>query len=44
MAWALTIQKSQGLTLTRLTIDIGNNERQGLNFIVMPCTATLEGM
>ena len=41
---ALTIHKSKGLTLTRSTIDIGNNERQGLTFIVMPCTATLEGM
>ena len=29
MAWELTIHKSQGLTLTRSTIDIGNTERQG---------------
>ena len=27
MAWALTIHKSQGLTLQRATIDIGNVER-----------------
>ena len=26
MAWALTIHKSQGMTLTRSTIDIGNTE------------------
>lgn len=32
MAWALTIHKSQALTLTRPTIDIGNNERQVFTF------------
>ena len=32
MAWALTIHKSQGLTLTTSTIDIGNNEHQVLTF------------
>ncbi|XP_057817259.2 uncharacterized protein LOC131030442 [Cryptomeria japonica] len=32
MAWALTIHKSQGLTLQRATIDIGNTDRQGLTF------------
>jgi len=32
MAWALTIHKSQGLTLERATIDIGNKEQQGLTF------------
>ena len=32
MAWALTIHKSQGLTLQRATIDIGNIDRQGLTF------------
>ena len=44
MAWALTIHKSQGLTLTRSTIDIGNTERQGLTSTVMSRTTTLEGM
>ena len=42
MDWALNIHKSQGLTLTRSTIDIGNNERQGLTFIKMPHTTTLD--
>ena len=32
MAWALTIHKSQGMTLTRSTIDIGHIEHQGLTF------------
>ncbi|XP_057837395.2 uncharacterized protein LOC131047633 [Cryptomeria japonica] len=32
MAWALTIHKSQGLTLQRATIDIGNIDRQGMTF------------
>jgi ATP-dependent exoDNAse (exonuclease V) alpha subunit len=32
MAWALTIHKSQGLTLSKETIDIGKVERQGLTF------------
>ena len=41
MAWALTIYKSQGLTLTRSTIGIGNIERQGLTFTAMSCTTTL---
>eukprot|EP01018_Ginkgo_biloba_P035772 Gb_33711 [translate_table: standard] len=32
LAWGLTIHKSQGLTLDRATVDIGNVERQGLTF------------
>ena len=43
MDWALTIHKSQGLTLIRSTIDIGNIERQGLTFKAMSHTTTLEG-
>ena len=35
MAWALTIHKSQGLTLDQATIDIGNREQQGLTFTVI---------
>ena len=32
MAWALTIHKSQGMTLPKATIDIGKIERQSLTF------------
>lgn len=35
MAWALTIHKSQGLTLDKATIDIGNKDHQGLTFIAI---------
>ena len=44
MVWALTIHKSQGMTLTRYTIDIGHIERQGLTFTAMSHTTTIEGM
>jgi hypothetical protein len=44
MVWALTIHKSQGMTLTRSTIDIGNIEHQGLTFTTMSCTTSIEGM
>ena len=43
ITWELTILKNQGLTLTRSTIEIGNNEYRGLTFIAMTCNATLEG-
>ena len=36
MDGALNIHKSNGLTFTQSTINIVNNERQGLAFIVMP--------
>ena len=42
--WALTIHKSQGLTLTRSTIDIGNTKHQGFTFTEMPQMTTLQGM
>ncbi|XP_059071593.1 uncharacterized protein LOC131868261 [Cryptomeria japonica] len=35
LAWALTIHKSQGLTLSKATIDIGPRERIGLTFVVV---------
>jgi hypothetical protein len=44
MAWELTIHKYQGMTLTMSTIDIGNTECQGLTFMTMSHTTTIEGM
>ncbi|XP_059068714.1 uncharacterized protein LOC131859171 [Cryptomeria japonica] len=35
LAWALTIHKSQGLTLPKTTIDIGPRERTGLIFVAV---------
>jgi len=35
MAWALIIHKSQGLTIEKETIDIGNTDHQGLTFIII---------
>jgi hypothetical protein len=35
MAWELTIHKLQGMALPKATIDIGNFECQGLNFIAI---------
>lgn len=43
-AWALTIQKSQGLTLGRETIGIGQTERQGLTFIVISTVKSIQGL
>ena len=44
IAWELTIHKSQGLTLTRSTIDIGNTKHQGFTFTEMSQMTTLQGM
>ena len=44
MAWALTIHKSQGLTLQRETIDIGNVERQCLTFTAISRVKSIDGL
>jgi hypothetical protein len=44
MAMELTIHKSQGMTLTRSTFDIGNTECEGLTFTTMSHTTTIEGI
>jgi len=44
MAWALTIHKSQGLTLERATIDIGKKERQGLTFTSISRVKSIDGL
>ena len=44
MAWALTIHKSQGLTLQRATIDISIAERQGLTFTAISRVKSIDGL
>ena len=44
MAWAITIHKSQGLTLEKATIDIGKKERQGLTFIAISRVKSIDGL
>ncbi|XP_059073758.1 uncharacterized protein LOC131874410 [Cryptomeria japonica] len=44
LAWALTIHKSQGLTLSKATIDIGPRERIGLTFVAVSHVKSLEGL
>jgi ATP-dependent DNA helicase PIF1 len=42
LAWALTIHKSQGLTLPKATIDIGPRERAGLTFVAVSRVKSLQ--
>ena len=44
MAWALTIHKSQGMTLPKATIDIGKTERQGLTFTAISRVPSLQDL
>ena len=44
MAWALSIHKSQGLNLEKVTIDIGNTERQGLAFRRILRVKSIDGL
>ncbi|XP_059073347.1 uncharacterized protein LOC131053421 [Cryptomeria japonica] len=44
LAWALTIHKSQGLTLPKVTIDIGPRERTRLTFVALSRVKSLEGL
>lgn len=44
MAWAITIHKSQGLTLENATIDIGKKERQGLTFTAVSKVKSIDGL
>jgi len=43
MTWALTIHKSQGMTLPMATLDIGNVECQGLTFTTISKSVILKG-
>ena len=44
MAWALTIHKSQGMTLPKETIDIEKIERKGLTFTTISRVRSLRDL
>jgi hypothetical protein len=45
LAWAITIHKSQGITLEKATIDIGNKDfSSGLSFVAISRVKTLRGI
>ena len=44
MSWAITIHKSQGLTLYEATVYIGRTERQGMTFTAMSRVKTLNNI
>ncbi|XP_057839898.2 uncharacterized protein LOC131049832 [Cryptomeria japonica] len=43
-AWAITIHKSQRLTLDKATIDIGSTEKQGLTFTTISRVKSIDGI
>jgi len=44
MAWDLAIHKSQGLTIDKVTIDIGTSVRQGLTFTTISRVKSIDGL
>ena len=44
MAWSLTIDKAQGMTLQNETIDIGNFDREGITFTTISRDKSLSGL
>ena len=45
VAFAITIHKAQGLTLDKVVIDIGENERNlGLAYVALSRVKTIEGL
>ena len=44
LAWALTIHKSQGLTLSKAIVDIEPRERTGLTFVAISRVKSLDGL
>lgn len=45
LAWAVTIHKSQGMTLDHVTVDLGNSEfASGLTFVALSRAKTFDGL
>jgi ATP-dependent DNA helicase PIF1 len=45
LAWAVTIHKAQGMTLDRVTIDLGRNEfASGMTFVALSRAKTFDGL
>ena len=44
IAWAIAIHKSQGLTIQKERVDIGNIERQGITFTTMSKVRSLSNL
>jgi len=45
LAWAITIHKSQGITLKEATIELGPKDFQArLSFVAISCVKTLKGL
>src|SRR5947209_8752695 len=45
MAWAITIHKSQGLTLEKVVVDLGHTDfSSGLSFVAISQVKTLKGL
>ena len=45
LAWAITIHKSQGMTLDRVTVDLGRSEfASGLTFVALSRAKTFNGL